>query len=258
MEEVRIVLLVFRRWTVLTQTCLYTFKVQKVYKDPTEIIRLSIIQSNKSCEEETLLPHTFVCPHSLETRKRTRTVLLPNWHRGWKGAVDGSHFQSHDPHQLAQSRYGLWMTINNRYIHILSMYFCHLSLRVDSLASSAVLIYCSLPIDQQTHRVLIANLLFLMHLVIQKFRCLLLFLFKRQLFLEMLLLLNHQILFPLSSLNFFLSLFIQFVSLFLFKCIVVVKLKILSLFLSFFIKFLLLFLPLQIKALAHFREKFVF
>lgn len=49
-----------RRWFVLTQTSLYSFKSEKQYRDPTEVISLKSITTIKSCDEETKREHSFV------------------------------------------------------------------------------------------------------------------------------------------------------------------------------------------------------
>ena len=49
-----------RRWFVLTTTTLYSFKQEKQYNNPTEIIPLSHVTTIKSCDEETKREHSFV------------------------------------------------------------------------------------------------------------------------------------------------------------------------------------------------------
>ena len=56
-------LLIFlnRRWFVLTRTHILSFKDEKVYKNPTEIIPIGTCCTVKSVEEEINKANAFVC-----------------------------------------------------------------------------------------------------------------------------------------------------------------------------------------------------
>jgi hypothetical protein len=61
MEKVRYILSKFRRrWFVLTPSHLYTFKDEKKYKNPTEIVVLKDCTAVKSAEEELHKENAFV------------------------------------------------------------------------------------------------------------------------------------------------------------------------------------------------------
>lgn len=48
-----------KRWFVLQDSTLYSFKKEKVYEEPTEIIDLRVFSSVKSSEDYTNRPHSF-------------------------------------------------------------------------------------------------------------------------------------------------------------------------------------------------------
>lgn len=48
-----------KRWFVLQDSTLYSFKKEKVYEDPTETIDLRVFSSVKSSEDYTNRPHSF-------------------------------------------------------------------------------------------------------------------------------------------------------------------------------------------------------
>jgi len=48
-----------RRWFVLQDSVLYSFKNQREYTDPTEVIDLRVFSSVKSSEDYTNRPHSF-------------------------------------------------------------------------------------------------------------------------------------------------------------------------------------------------------
>lgn len=48
-----------RRWLVLENSTLYSFKAEKSYRDPTEVIDLRVFSSVKSSEDYTNKPNSF-------------------------------------------------------------------------------------------------------------------------------------------------------------------------------------------------------
>ncbi|CEO96828.1 PH domain-containing protein [Plasmodiophora brassicae] len=48
-----------KRWVVLENSKLYTFRNEKEYANPTEVIDLSVFSSVKSSEDVTRRPHSF-------------------------------------------------------------------------------------------------------------------------------------------------------------------------------------------------------
>ncbi|CAD8085252.1 unnamed protein product [Paramecium primaurelia] len=74
-----------RRWFVLTTTTLYSFKAEKQYSNPTEIIQLSTVSTIKSCQEETNKENTF----KIDTPDQTFFLQASNNQdkEGWIGAV---------------------------------------------------------------------------------------------------------------------------------------------------------------------------
>lgn len=50
-----------RRWFVLTKNHILSFKDERVYKNPTEVILIASCSTVKSVEEEINKPNAFVC-----------------------------------------------------------------------------------------------------------------------------------------------------------------------------------------------------
>ncbi len=50
----------FRRWFVLTKSHILSFKDEKVYRNPTEVIPITNCSTVKSVEEEINKPNAFV------------------------------------------------------------------------------------------------------------------------------------------------------------------------------------------------------
>lgn len=50
----------YRRWFVLTKTHILSYKEERVYKDPTEIILMNTCSTVKSADEEINKPNAFV------------------------------------------------------------------------------------------------------------------------------------------------------------------------------------------------------
>ncbi|KAM3129321.1 hypothetical protein pb186bvf_018608 [Paramecium bursaria] len=74
-----------RRWFVLTQTTLYSFKAEKTYNSPTEVISLKTVSTIKSCQEDTKREHSF----KIDTPEVTYFLVAQNNQEkeSWIGAI---------------------------------------------------------------------------------------------------------------------------------------------------------------------------
>ncbi|CAD8043699.1 unnamed protein product [Paramecium primaurelia] len=82
-----------KRWFVLTTTTLYTFKAEKQYSNPTELIPLSTISTIKSCQEETNKENTF----KIDTPETTFFLMSNNNQEkeAWIGAIGKAMVKLH-------------------------------------------------------------------------------------------------------------------------------------------------------------------
>ncbi|CAD8051147.1 unnamed protein product [Paramecium sonneborni] len=82
-----------KRWFVLTTTTLYTFKGEKQYSNPTEMISLSTISTIKSCQEETNKENTF----KIDTPETTFYLMSNNSQEKevWIGAIGKAMVKLH-------------------------------------------------------------------------------------------------------------------------------------------------------------------
>ncbi|KAL4484246.1 hypothetical protein ABPG72_003530 [Tetrahymena utriculariae] len=74
-----------KRWFVLTNSTLYTFKESKVYKNPTEVIPLKSVTTIKSAEDETNKLHSFKL--EVGERKFYMVASANNEKEQWIGAI---------------------------------------------------------------------------------------------------------------------------------------------------------------------------
>eukprot|EP01017_Pseudomicrothorax_dubius_P049158 TRINITY_DN909_c0_g1_i10.p1 TRINITY_DN909_c0_g1~~TRINITY_DN909_c0_g1_i10.p1 ORF type:complete len:142 (-),score=26.36 TRINITY_DN909_c0_g1_i10:45-470(-) len=74
-----------RRWFVLTPSCLYSFKDEKNYKEPTEIIPLKDCTTVKSADDETRKEHSF----RIDCKDRSFFVVASSQaeKESWIGAI---------------------------------------------------------------------------------------------------------------------------------------------------------------------------
>eukprot|EP01017_Pseudomicrothorax_dubius_P025667 TRINITY_DN2797_c0_g2_i2.p1 TRINITY_DN2797_c0_g2~~TRINITY_DN2797_c0_g2_i2.p1 ORF type:complete len:119 (-),score=25.97 TRINITY_DN2797_c0_g2_i2:121-477(-) len=74
-----------QRWFVLTPTSLYSFKEEKNYKDPTEVIPLKDCSTVKSAEDEVNKQYAF----RIDCKDRTfyLTAASSSEKEGWIGAI---------------------------------------------------------------------------------------------------------------------------------------------------------------------------
>eukprot|EP01017_Pseudomicrothorax_dubius_P015833 TRINITY_DN1807_c0_g1_i1.p1 TRINITY_DN1807_c0_g1~~TRINITY_DN1807_c0_g1_i1.p1 ORF type:complete len:129 (-),score=29.22 TRINITY_DN1807_c0_g1_i1:132-518(-) len=74
-----------QRWFVLTPTCIYSFKAEKTYKDPTEVIPLKDCSTIKSAEDEVHKEFAF----RIDCKDRTfyLTASSATEKESWIGAI---------------------------------------------------------------------------------------------------------------------------------------------------------------------------
>eukprot|EP00825_Cyclidium_porcatum_P025185 TRINITY_DN27447_c0_g1_i1.p1 TRINITY_DN27447_c0_g1~~TRINITY_DN27447_c0_g1_i1.p1 ORF type:complete len:127 (+),score=21.39 TRINITY_DN27447_c0_g1_i1:85-465(+) len=74
-----------QRWFVLTPNTLYTFKEQKIYKSPTEIIPLKQVTTIKSTDDETNKSNSFKI--EVQDRKFYMAASTNHEKEQWIGAI---------------------------------------------------------------------------------------------------------------------------------------------------------------------------